>query len=99
MGRCLSLLEDKPGLLAFPILPAEADLPDNVLVAEDEDLDDVDTKSHLCGRWNRPFLLEQHVSIEADKLVLVVQLKNHDGAAGVNVMEVVAKALEHLVLW
>ena len=45
------------------------------------------------------FLLEQHVSLEADKLVLVVQLKNHDGAAGVNVMEVVAKALEHLVLW
>ena len=44
-------------------------------------------------------LLEQHVSVEADELVLVVHLKSRDGAAGVHVAEVVAKPLEHLVLW
>ena len=44
-------------------------------------------------------LLDQHVSVEADELVLVVHLKSRDGAAGVHVTEVVTKPLEHLVLW
>ena len=46
-GHSESFFEDKPGLLAFSLLPAEADLPDNVLVAEDEYLEDID---HLTLR-------------------------------------------------